>query len=131
MVRLLKKKQKGRQPPSRLINNGKIISSEHDIASEFNQHFVNVGPKLANSIAGNETPTRYISISPVSSFVMSPVFVTGPVTNAQVLNHFLTLDKNKASLDIPNAMLRMIAPIISPVLQIFMSRLILALFQTF
>ena len=38
-----------------------------------------------------------------------------PVTNAQVLNHFLTLDKNKASLDIPNAMLRMIAPIISPV----------------
>ena len=46
---------------------------------------------------------------------MSPVFVTGPVTNAQVLNHFLTLDKNKASLDIPNAMLRMIAPIISPV----------------
>ena len=38
-----------------------------------------------------------------------------PVTNAQVLNHFLTLDNNKASLDIPNAMLRMIAPIISPV----------------
>ena len=37
-----------------------------------------------------------------------------PVTNAQVLNHILTLDKNKASLDIPNAMLRMIAPIISP-----------------
>ena len=39
-----------------------------------------------------------------------------PVMNAQVLNNFLTLDKNKISLDIPNAMLRMIAPIISPVL---------------
>ena len=80
---LIQRKQKGRQPPSRLINNVKIFSSEHDIANEFNQHFVNVGPKLANSIPpGNESPTSYISISPVSSFVMSPV------TNALVLNHF-------------------------------------------
>ena len=80
---LIQRKQKGRQAPSRLSNNGQIISSEHDIANEFNQHFVNAGPKLANSIAPeNENPISYISISPVSSFVMSPV------TNAQVLNHF-------------------------------------------
>ena len=45
----------------------------------------------------------------IASFVMSPL------TNTQVLNHFLTLDKSKVSLDIPNTMLQMIAPIISPV----------------
>ncbi len=38
-----------------------------------------------------------------------------PVTNTHVINLFLTLDKNKVSLDVPNSMLQMIAPIISPV----------------
>ena len=51
--------------------------------------FLNVGPNLANLIAPtNKSPTRYISSSPISSFV--------------VLNLFLTLD-------ISNSMLQMIA----------------------
>ncbi len=57
---LIQRKWKGLQHPSRLINNGKTFSSEYDIANEFNQYFINVGPNLANSISPtNESPTRY------------------------------------------------------------------------
>ena len=84
-----------------LINNGSEFSSEYDIANQFNQHFINVGPNLANTITNtNENPTSYISNSPVSSFVMSPI------TQTEVLNLFLTLDSAKASFDIPNSMIK-------------------------
>ena len=57
----------------------------------------------------NENPTKYISNSPSSSFIMSPVIET------QVLDLLLALDINKSSINIPNAMIKMIAPIIAPV----------------
>ena len=86
------------------------FSSEYDMANQFNQHFINAGPNLANTITNtNENPTSYISNSPVSSFVMSSI------TETQVQSLFLTLDSTKAFFDIPNTMIKKIAPIISPV----------------
>ena len=47
------------------------MSNNDDIANQFNEHFI-FGPHLASKIANsNENPTRYISFSPTSSFVMS------------------------------------------------------------
>jgi hypothetical protein len=65
---------------------------------------------LASSLQiSNENPTKYISNSPSSSFIMSPVIET------QVLDLLLALDINKSSINIPNAMIKMTAPIIAPV----------------
>ena len=47
---------------------------QQDIANQFNQHFINVGPSLAELIDDtNVDPTSYIKKTPSSSFVMSPV----------------------------------------------------------
>jgi hypothetical protein len=107
---LIKRRSKGQLYPTRLIRNNQTFTNRCEIVNQFNQHFTNVGPNLASSLEiCNENPTRYISNSPSSSFIMSPVI------EAQVLDLFLALDINKSSINIPNAMIKMAASIIAPV----------------
>ena len=90
--------------PQRIVRNNKTYTSNDDIADQFNKHFVNVGPGLASKIEDSyENPTQYILSSPANSFVMSTV------TETQVLNLFMTLDKNKSSIDIPNNLIKLAA----------------------
>ena len=72
---MINRKRKGEIDPDRLVRNCKVFTTPYDIADQFNSHFINVGPSLANLIPDydNSDPTTYIHNSPVSSFVMSTV----------------------------------------------------------
>ena len=99
---LINRKQKGEIHPDRLVRNGKVFTTPYDIADQFNSHFINVGPSLANLIPDydNSDPTTYIHNSPVSSFVMSTV------TESQVSKLFSELNVHKASLGLPNKLIK-------------------------
>ena len=96
------RKRKGEIHPDRLVRNGKVFTTPYDIADQFNSHFINVGPSLANLIPDydNSDPTTYIHNSPVSSFVMSTV------TESQVSKLFAELNVHKASLGMPNKLIK-------------------------
>ena len=111
---LIQRKTKGQIHPTKIIRNNKTYVTKQDIANQFNHHFINVGSTLVNSTITSNTnfnshTINYIHNSPISSFVMSRV------SESQVYNLFLALNSNKASIDIPNNMIKNIAPIISPI----------------
>ena len=114
---LIKRKTKGQTTPQRIVRNNKTYTGNDDIADQFNKHFVNVGPSLVSKIEDSyESPTQYILSSPVNSFVMSTV------TETQVLNLFMTLDKSKSwsSIDIPNNLIKLAAkPLSVPFTKIY------------
>ena len=94
---LINRKSKGHVYPTRIKRNDKMFTNPSDIAEQFNQHFLNVGPNLANLIPStNDDPTKYITNSPTSSFFMSPV------TEEYVCQLFSELNVNKSSLDNSN-----------------------------
>ena len=98
---LIKRKTKGLTSPSRIIMNNKTLANKLDIADYFNKYFISVGQSLASTIDHyDEEPTKYITKSPVSSFIISPVEAT------QVCRLFQNLNENKTSLDIPNKLIQ-------------------------
>ena len=101
---LIKRKTKGQTSPSRIIMNNKTLANKLDIADHFNKYFISVGPSLASTIDHYDgEPSKFITKSPVSSFIMSPVEAT------QVCRLFQNLNENETSLDIPNKLIK-IAP---------------------
>lgn len=99
---LIKRKSKSQSFPSRIIRNNKVYTNHSDIAEQFNQHFINIGPNLANLITHtNDDPTKYINNSPVSSFYLTPI------SEEYVCQLFSKLNINKSSLDIPNKMIKL------------------------
>ena len=98
---LIKRKTKGQTSPSRIIMNNKTLTNKLDIADHFNKYFISVGQSLASTIDHHdEEPTKYITKSPVSSFIMSPVEAT------QVYRLFQNLNEKNTSLDIPNKLIK-------------------------
>ena len=97
-----KRKEEIHDHPDRLVRNGKVFTTRYDIANQFNSHFINVGPSLANLIPdyNNSDPTVYIHNSPMSSFVMSTV------TESQVSKLFSDLNIHKVSHEIPNRLIK-------------------------
>ena len=95
-------KRKGEIHPDRLVRNGKVFTTPYDITNQFNSHFINVGPSLANLIPdyNNSDPTVYIHNSTISSFVMSTV------TESRVSKLFSELNIHKVSLEIPNRLIK-------------------------
>ena len=74
---LIKRKTKGQTSPSRIIMNNKTHTNKLDVADHFNKYFISVGQSLASTIDHyDEEPTKYITKSPVSSFIVSPVEAT-------------------------------------------------------
>ena len=112
---LIKTKTKSQTTPRRIARNNKTYTYNEDIADQFNNHFINIGPTLASKIdKSNENPTQYISSSSINSFVMENV------TEAQVSNLFKNLDTNKSSIDIPNKVIKIAAEQLSvPLTQIY------------
>ena len=112
---LIKRKTKGQITPLRIVRNNRTYTCYDDIADQFNKHFVNVGPSLASKIEDcHDNPTQYILSSPANSFVMSTV------TENQVLNLFMSLDKSKSSIDIPNNLIKLAAePLSAPFTKIY------------
>ena len=112
---LIKRKPTGCITPSRIVGNNKVHTDKADICEQFNQYFINVGLQLASTIPQNsENPIQYIKKTPSSSFVMSPV------TEGQVSRLFSNLDVQKASLDIPNKLIKIAAePLSKPLTFIY------------
>ena len=87
---------------SRIIRNTKVYTNEFDIANQFNQHFTTIGPTLASAINPTcDDPTKYIRNSPTNSFYLSAV------TEEYVAQLFSNLNERKASLDIPNKLIKL------------------------
>ena len=87
---------------SRIIRNSKIYANELDIANQFNQHFTTIGSTLASAINPiYDNPTKYIRNSPANSFYLSAV------TEEYVAQLFSNLNERKASLDIPNKLIKL------------------------
>ena len=100
---LIKRKAKV-QPnySSRIIRNSKVYTNELDIANQFNQHFTTIGPTIASTINPTyDDPTKYIRNSPTNSFYLSAV------TEEYVAQLFSNLNERKASLDIPNKLIKL------------------------
>ena len=101
---LTKRKTRKQILPTRLIKNDIIYENQQDIANQFNNHFINVGSSLSDLIENpNVDPISYISKSPPNSLTMSPV------SEANVSLLFSQLNPNKASLDIPNKLIKIAA----------------------
>ena len=91
------------------------FTKEKDIAELFNHYFVNIGPTLAKEIKTDHTdPTQYIKSTPVNSFYLAPV------TQAQVFTLFAGLKDNKASLNVPNKLIKLVSgPLSMPFTRIY------------
>ena len=100
---IIKKKAKVKSNcSSRIIRNSKMYTNELDIANQFNQHFTTIGPTLASAINPiYDNPTKYIRNSPANSFYLSAV------TEEYVAQLFSNLNERKASLDIPNKLIKL------------------------
>ena len=70
MGTLNRRKTKGPNCPARIIRNNKEFTNQSDIAEQFNQHFVNVGPNLAKAVpqSTDGDPCGLINHSPLPSF---------------------------------------------------------------
>ena len=91
------------------------FTKEKDIAELFNHYFVNIGPTLAKEIKTDHTdPTQYIKSAPGNSFYLAPV------TQAQVFTLFAGLKDNKASLNVPNKLIKLASePLSMPFTRIY------------
>jgi len=112
---LIKRKTQGQISPSRIIHYNMTFTKETDIAELFNRYFVNIGPTLAKEIRIDQTdPTQYIKSTPVNSFYLAPV------TQAQVFTLFAGLKDNKASLNVPNKLIKLASgPLSMPLTRIY------------
>ena len=99
---LVKRKTKGETFPTRITHNNRAFTQEKDIAELFNNFFVNIGPTLAKEIKTDHTdPLQYIESTPSNSFYLAPV------TQTQVFTLFAGLKGNKASLIVPNKLIKL------------------------
>ncbi len=90
------------------------MTQRHAPMKEVSQHFVNVGPNLANKLpTSNLNAVSYIQNSPISSFTMSPLTVS------QVHVLFQSLDTSKASISIPNFIVKTAADVLAPIFVVF------------
>ena len=77
---------------SSLNVNGKVVTGEGELAEALNQHFVSVGPKLADKIktTPNDNPRKHIKPNASATLILKPV------TNSQVLKSLTQLKNGKA-----------------------------------
>ena len=100
---LVKRKTKGQTLPRRIIHNTRTFTPEKDIAELFNNFFVNIGPTLAKEIKTDHTdPLQYIESTPSNSFYLAPVTQTQASSTL-----FAGLKENKASINVPNKIIKL------------------------
>ena len=77
---------------SSLNVNGKVVTGDGELAEALNQHFVSVGPKLAERIktTPNDSPLKHIKPNDSATLILKPV------TNSQVLKGLKQLKNGKA-----------------------------------
>ena len=111
-------KTKARVDPTELITeNGKILTNSDEIAESLNEHFVNIGPKMAESISSADLD----GISYTKSFTSTKInnsFFLAPSTTNEIINIIDSLSAKKAtrSKDVETKFLKLSQVIIAPIL---------------
>ena len=95
-----------------ILYEGKTNINDHEIANAFNDHFVTVGPKLANAITNGADPQRYFDRPNQSSIFLSPVTTNEVVTEI----YKLKLHKSPGMDGINNRILKSVSQYISHIL---------------
>ena len=93
--------------PAKLHYNGKTYTDKHDIVNQFNEYFINNGPNLASTIHSSIKPDAFLPATHSSSFFLSPV------DSAQVELALSGLDRHKATIDIPNYLIKIASNLLS------------------
>ena len=93
--------------PANLNYNGKTYTDKHDIVNQFNEYFINIGPNLASTIHSSIKPDAFLPATPSSSVFLSPV------DSAQVELALSGLDRHKATIDIPNYLIKIASNLLS------------------
>ena len=82
--------------------------NKHDIVNQFNEYSINIGPNLASTIHSSIKPDAFLPATHSSSFFLSPV------DSAQVVELALSgLDRHKATIDIPNYLIKIASNLLS------------------
>ena len=98
---------KGHTVPAKLHYNGKTYTDKHDIVNQFNEYFINIGPNLASTIHSSIKPDAFLPATHSSSFFLSTV------DSAQVELALSGLDRHKATIDIPNYLIKIASNLLS------------------
>ena len=108
---ILGRKSKSKVPSS-LGHDSDEITDEKEISNIFNRHFVNVGPRLANTLQNTDTnPINYLGDRHLNSFSFMAT------TPQEIINIIKLFENKKTSLNnIPIFVLKKISHIISPLL---------------
>ena len=88
--------------------NNRIYTKQSDIAEQFNNYFVNIGPELASKIADNDIgPTQFINKSPTPNFNLCPV------TEPQVFTLLSGLNEKKSYTNIPIKLIKVVSGLLT------------------
>ena len=68
---------------------GQIVTGPENIANEFNKYFCEIGPKLAQSIANNHDPLKYVQPS-------SSQFMFRQISGKELINALSNIKLNKS-----------------------------------
>ena len=104
---IINRKPKGHTVPAKLHYNGKTYTDKHDIVNQFNEYFINIGPNLASTIHSSIKPDAFLPATHSSSFFLSTV------DSAQVELALSGLDRHKATIDIPNYLIKIASNLLS------------------
>ena len=105
---IINRKPKGHTVPAKLPYNGQTYTNKHDIVNQFNEYFINIGRNLASTIHSSIKPDAFLPATHSSSFFLSPV------DSAQVVELALSgLDRHKATIDIPNYLIKIASNLLS------------------
>ena len=91
----------------KLHYNGKTYTHKHDIVNQFNEYFINIGLNLASTIHSSIKPDAFLPATHSSSFFLSRV------DSAQVELALSGLDRHKATIDIPNYLIKIASNLLS------------------
>ena len=111
---IINRKPKGHTVPAKLQYKGKTYTDKHDIVNQFNEYFKNIGPNLASTIHSRIKTDAFLPATHSSSFFLSPV------NSAQVELALSGLDRHKATIDIPNYLIKIASNLLStPLTNVF------------
>ena len=111
---IINRKPKGHTVPAKLHYNGKTYTEKHDIVNQFNEYFINIGPNLASTTHSSIKPDAFLQATHSSSVFLSLV------DSAQVELALSDIDRHKATIDIPNYLIKIASNLLStPLTRLF------------
>ena len=90
-----------------LLDSGKTYTDKNEIVNQFNDYFINIGQNLTSTFHSSIRPDAFLPATHSSSCFLSPV------DSAQVELALSGLDRHKATIDIPNYLIKIASNLLS------------------